>query len=114
MSNNKEPAQPKISIMRGEAGTSGFLTNSDSDCTVPAVLGQESHASSYLRKGTPLDSRVVRGFQAPRRAVCGTRGSLRTMHGGAPVFLPGESQGLGSLVGCRLWGHTESDTTEVT
>ena len=26
-----------------------------------------------------------------------------------PVFLPGESQGLGSLVGWRLWGHTESD-----
>ena len=22
-----------------------------------------------------------------------------------PVFLPGESQGWGSLVGCRLWGH---------
>ena len=31
-----------------------------------------------------------------------------------PVFLPGESQGWGSLVGCRLWGHTESDMTEVT
>ena len=31
-----------------------------------------------------------------------------------PLFLPGESQGRGSLVGCRLWGHTESDTTEVT
>ena len=30
------------------------------------------------------------------------------------VFLPGESQGWGSLVGCHLWGHTESDTTEVT
>ena len=30
-----------------------------------------------------------------------------------PVFLPGESQGRGSLVGCRLWGRTESDTTEV-
>ena len=29
-------------------------------------------------------------------------------------FLPGESCGQGSLVGCRLWGHTESDTTEVT
>ena len=25
------------------------------------------------------------------------------------VFLPGESQGWGSLVGCHLWGHTESD-----
>ena len=31
-----------------------------------------------------------------------------------PVFLPGESQGWGSLVGCRLWSRTESDTTEVT
>ena len=31
-----------------------------------------------------------------------------------PVFLPGESQGKGSLVGCRLWGRTESDTTEAT
>ena len=31
-----------------------------------------------------------------------------------PVFLPGESQGQRSLVGCRLWGCTESDTTEVT
>ena len=25
-----------------------------------------------------------------------------------PVFLPGESQGWGSLVGCCLWGRTES------
>ena len=31
-----------------------------------------------------------------------------------PVILPGESQGQWSLVGCRLWGRTESDTTEVT
>ena len=31
-----------------------------------------------------------------------------------PVFLPGESQGQGSLVGCHLWGRTESDMTEAT
>jgi len=31
-----------------------------------------------------------------------------------PVFLSGESQGRGSLVGCCPWGHTESDRTEVT
>ena len=31
-----------------------------------------------------------------------------------PVFLPGESQGQRSLVGCRLWDRTELDTTEVT
>ena len=59
-------------------------------------------------------------------------GSLRVGHDGAtslslftfmhwrrkwqptPVFLPGESQGQRSLVGCRLWGRTESDTTEMT
>ena len=31
-----------------------------------------------------------------------------------PVFFPGESQERGSLVGCHLWGLTESDMTEVT
>ena len=31
-----------------------------------------------------------------------------------PVFLPGESQGRGSLVGFCLWGRTELDTTEAT
>ena len=59
-------------------------------------------------------------------------GSLRVGHDWAPslslftfmhwrrkwqpiqVFLPGESQGRGSLVGCRLWGRTESDTIEAT
>ena len=28
--------------------------------------------------------------------------------------VPGESQGQKSLVGCHLWGRTESDTTEAT
>ena len=31
-----------------------------------------------------------------------------------PMFLPGESQGLRSLVGYCLCGRTESDTAEVT
>ena len=31
-----------------------------------------------------------------------------------PVFLPGESQGRGSLVGCHLWSRTESNMTEAT
>ena len=35
-------------------------------------------------------------------------------NGNTPVFLPGESQGRGSLVGCRPWGRTESDTAEET
>ena len=32
----------------------------------------------------------------------------------APVFLPRESCGQKNLVGCRLLGRTESDTTEAT
>ena len=31
-----------------------------------------------------------------------------------PVFLPGESQGQGSLVSCHLWSRTELDTTDAT
>ena len=31
-----------------------------------------------------------------------------------PIFLPRELRGQRSLVGCHLWDHTESDTTEVT
>ena len=30
------------------------------------------------------------------------------------IIVPGESQEQRSLVGCRLWGCTESDTTEAT
>ena len=40
--------------------------------------------------------------------------ALKEMATHSSVFLPGESQGRGSLVGCCLWGHTESETTEVT
>ena len=38
----------------------------------------------------------------------------KEMATGSSVLLSGESQGQGSLVGCRLWGCTESDMTEVT
>ena len=30
------------------------------------------------------------------------------------IVLAWRIPGMGSLVGCRLWGHTESDTTEAT
>ena len=93
--------------------------------------------SKALRSGrrqwhpTPV---LLPGKSHGRRSLegCSPRGSLRVGHDWAtslllftfmhwrrkwqptPVLLPGESQGRGSLVGCRLWGHTESDTTEVT
>ena len=55
-------AQWKSASSRMEAGTTGFLSISDSDRRVPADLGQESHASSCLRNGTPLAFRVVHGM----------------------------------------------------
>ena len=69
---------------------------------------------------------------APHCSLVGSMGSLRVGHDWAtslslftfmhwrrkwqptPVLLPGESQGRRGLVGCHLWGHTESDTTEAT
>ena len=49
-------------VTKSQARLSDFtFTVSDSDRRVPAELGQESQASSCLRKGTPLVSRVARG-----------------------------------------------------
>ena len=59
-----DPTWPRSSS-RGEARTSGFLSVSDSDRRVPAELGQESQASSCLRKGTPLASRVAQTRPCP-------------------------------------------------
>ena len=59
-------------------------------------------------------------INSPRSRIAVTSLSLFTfMHWRrqwqpSPVFLLGESQGWRSLVGCHLWGHTESDTTEAT
>ena len=88
---------------------------------------------SLRRKGVPHSSTLawkIPWTEEPRRLQ--STGSLRVGHDwstslslftfthwrrkgqSTPVFLPGESQGRGSLVGCRLWGCTELDMTEVT
>ena len=73
--------------------------------------------------GTPLQYSCLENPMDPG-AWSGSMGSLRVGHDWAtslslvtfmhwrrkwqptPVFLPGESQGRGSLVGCHLWGQT--------
>ena len=52
------------------------------------------------------------GFQAWAQSTCPELPAQKWQP--TPVFLPGESQGRGSLVGFCLWGRTESDTTEAT
>ena len=57
-----------------------------------------------------MGSHRVRHDEAPQHAYMHWRKKWQP----TPVFLPGESQGQRSLVGCCLWGRTESDTTETT
>ena len=82
--------------------------------------------------GTPLQYSCLENPMAEEHGRLQSMGSLRVGHDWAtslslftcihwrrkrqptPVFLPGESQGRRGLVDCRLWGHTESNTTEVT
>ena len=82
--------------------------------------------------GTPLQYSCLENPWMEEPGRLQSMGSLRVGHDGAtslslftlihwrrkwqptPVFLPGESQGQRSLMGCRLWGRTESDMTEAT
>ena len=64
--------------------------------------------SDILEKVTTISQRTDHQLPGARE-----NGWRRQWHP-TPVLLPGKSQGRGSLVGCRLWGHTESDTTEAT
>ena len=57
----------------------------------------------------PVGTNVVQNLISDSRKVMWRRKWQPT-----PVFLPGESCGWRSLVGCRPWGRTESDTTERT
>ena len=88
-----------------------------------------SFASDEFELSFPLCAEKA---MAPHSSRLQSMGSLRVGHDWAtslwiftvmhwrrkwqptPVFLPGESQGRRSPVGCCLWGCTESDTTEVT
>ena len=85
----------------------------------PAVAGEFYHQLRFSCLENPMD----RG--AWKAAVHGVAKSWTQLNDftfmhwrrkwqPTPVFLPGESQGWGSLVGCLLWGHTESNMTEVT
>ena len=66
-------------------------------------------AAAALSSGSAVKNRPVNPVDA------GSSGrSLEKEWQPIPVFLPGESQGRQSLVLCRLWGRTESDTTEAT
>ena len=69
-------------------------------------------ACSRALEATPTGCRPQGRHALHTRQGLGQKLLLLSLH--TPVFLPGESQGRGSLVGYRLWGRTELDTTEAT
>ena len=78
---------------------------------------QESQIDSFHRKRlTDLENEltVAAGEGWVEGIVRDLGMDMRRKWQPTPVFLPGESQGRQSLVGCRLWGRTELDTTEAT
>ena len=60
------------------------------------------------------DRQIEQHIQSFYNCFALVRQNWRRKWQATPGFLPGESQGQGSLVGCRLWGRIESDTNEVT
>ena len=65
-------------------------------------------------KGTPEDEMAaLKGETVPGFDPWVGKNPWRRKWQPTPMFLPGEYQGRGSLVGCHLWGRTESDMTEV-
>ena len=56
-------------------------------------------------------SHMPRGMAKKKKIPPHTHQRRRQWHP-TPVLLPGKSYGWRSLVGCSLWGRTESDTTE--
>ena len=67
--------------------------------------------NNYNSKKPCAQKIKARGVES--RPLCGAINRLHEKRA-APASLPGESQGRGEPGGLHLWGHIESDTTEVT
>ena len=80
------------------------------------VVGKKkssTHLGSPGLSKNKIDMKQINGRKSNESLITCIHEWRRQWHP-TPVLLPGESQGWGSLVGCHLWGHTESDATEVT
>ena len=80
-----------------------------------AVKRKEAKGKGEKERYTHLNAEFQRITRRDKKAFLSDQckeieENNRMEKNGTPVFLPGESQGWGSLVGCRLWGLTELDT----
>ena len=100
-------SQPEPALAKEEPETSGFRHRGSKHSN--DVISPPSRLPWWFTR-----ERVCLGCRRHRR-----RGSdpwvgqipWRRERQPTPVFLPGESHGQGSLVGCSPWGHSRLDTT---
>ena len=90
----EDGAQPAASVPAVTVDVAAAKVSSGELCAVPHE--ETAAASSGL-------TFQLTGAPGRRRSSVGS--------GSHPVFLPGESQGQRSLLGCCLWGCTELDMT---
>ena len=84
------------------------------DCGISDPVGEHQQIWKVILFRN-FNSQHVTNFLLDSVFICslGTSAQRRRWHP-TPVLLPGKSHGRRSLVGYSPWGHTESDTTEVT
>ena len=114
---NNNPPLPLLPIPGNHCSTFHLCEFDDSRRRqwhpTPILLPGNSHGRRSLGRLQSVGSLRV-GHDWATSLSLSTSMHWRRKWQSTPVFLPGESQGRGSLMGCRLWGRTESDTTEAT
>ena len=96
----------KTKIMASGPITSWRIDGETAETVAEFILGgskipADGNCSHEIKRRLPWE----KSYDQPRQHIS------RRKWQPTPVFLPGQSQGWGSLVGCHLWGHTELDTT---
>ena len=91
-----------------------FISKRECDFWNPSRNTQKSHRVIGTEQTSEAERQTATFLYLQVKFSVGRVFIQRRQWHPTPALLPGESQGRGSLVGCRLWGRTESDTTEAT
>ena len=100
----------KLNIQKTKIMASGPITSwqIDGDTVADFIFLSSKITADVIADMKLKDTYSLESYDQPRQHI------RRRQSHPTPVLLPGKSHGQRSLVGCCLWGRTESDTTEAT
>ena len=106
----------KLNIQKTKSRASGPITSWQIDGATVETVSDFKFLGSKIAADGDCSHEIKRRLLLGRKFMTNLDSIFkwRQQWHPTPVFSTGESQGQRSLVGCRLWGCTESDTTEVT